>query len=321
MAAVKLKTSPVSVGRFFESGEELLKLKVIAGQSGMTKRIGEPALNRCGLGLTGFFEYFANRRIQVVGLAEHTYLSSLDKAERILRVKHMFDQKIPCLVVSRGKQLFPELLELADARKIPLLRTSLVTKDFVNAATILMENLQAPRTKVQGTMLEIMGVGVLIEGKSGLGKSETALSLIRNGYSLVADDITSLRRDSSGVVIGSAVEVTKYHMEIRGLGIVHVPSLFGISAVREQKSLDLVVTFTRPGSDSKERRVGNADATCERLGVTIPHVVVTVEAGRNLANVVEAAALNQKLKRLGHDAEKELDARLVSILSQSGSVD
>ena len=159
MAAVKLKTSPVS-----ESGEDLLKLKVIAGQSGMTKRIGEPALNRCGLGLTGFFEYFANRRIQVVGLAEHTYLSSLDKAERILRVKHMFDQKIPCLVVSRGKQLFPELLELADARKIPLLRTSLVTKDFVNAATILMENLQAPRTKVQGTMLEIMGVGVLIEG-------------------------------------------------------------------------------------------------------------------------------------------------------------
>ncbi len=321
MAAAKLKTSPVSVTRFFEAGESQLKLKIIAGETGMRKRIAEPALNRCGLGLTGFFEYFANRRIQVIGLAEHTYLTSLTKAERKVRLERMFEKKLPCVVVSRGKQVFPELITLANAFKVPLLRTALVTKDFVNAATILMENLQAPRTKVQGTMLEIMGVGVLIEGKSGLGKSETALSLIRNGYSLVADDITSLRRDSSGLVIGSAVEVTKYHMEIRGLGIVHIPSLFGIASVREQKSLDLVVSFCRPGSSSKERPVGNADATCERLGVKIPHVVVTVEAGRNLANVVEAAALNQKLKRLGHDAEKELDARLVSILSQSGSVD
>jgi HPr kinase/phosphorylase len=309
----------VTVSRFLEAGRERLGLQVIAGESGIGLKIGEAAINRGGLAVMGFFSYFANRRIQVIGLAEHTYLASLDAAEREERLRAFYEQKVPCVVVTRGKVVFPELKALAEEYRVPLLKTGLVTMNFVNAATILMENLMAPRIKVQGTMVEIMGVGVLIEGRSGLGKSETALSLIRKGHSLVADDITNLRRDSSGAVVASAVGVTRFHMEIGGLGIIHIPSLFGIASVREQKRLDLIVSFRRPGEEDKDALLGQVNKR-DVLGVEIPQVNVTVATGRNLANVVETAALNQKLRRLGHDAEKELDERLVSILSDGGEL-
>jgi HPr kinase/phosphorylase len=311
------KTSRVTVARLVEAAAERLELRVVAGESGMKRRIAESTTNRCGLAVTGFFNYFANRRIQVLGLAEHTYLSGLKASERAERLRAIYEHKIPCIVVTRRKSIFPELKKLSEEFDVPLLQTSLVTMTFVNTATILMENLMAPHLKMQGTMVEIMGVGVLIEGRSGLGKSETALSLIRKGHSLVADDMTNLRRDSSGSVVASAVVVTRFHMEIGGLGIIHVPSIFGIASVREQKRLDLVVSFRKPGELSEDDLLGTVHSR-KVLGVDIPQVNVTVEAGRNLANVVEAAALNQKLRRLGHDAEKELDERLVSILSAGG---
>jgi HPr kinase/phosphorylase len=311
------KILEVPVSRFVEAAEERLGLELIAGQAGMELVIAEAAINRGGLAVTGFFDYFANRRIQVLGLAEYTYLSGLDASERATRLREIYEHDVPCVVVTRDKEIFPELETLAEEFKVPLLRTGLVTMNFINSATILMENLMAPRVKVQGTMVEIMGVGVLIEGRSGLGKSETALSLIRKGHSLVADDVTNLRRDSSGSVVASAIGITRFHMEIGGLGIIHVPSIFGIASVREQKRLDLVVSFRRPGEEADDELLGQVHER-DVLGVPIPQVNVIVDAGRNLANVVEAAALNQKLRRLGHDAEKELDARLVSILSDGG---
>jgi len=306
--------TPVTVEGFFDSGKERLGLELLAGSAGLKRRkIRESAINRVGFALTGFFEYFPEKRIQVIGLAEHTYLGALSEKDRRTALKRLFMRKIPCIVVTRSKKMYPEICEFAEEFRIPVMRTPSITKHFINAATILMENLRAPHTQMQGTMMEIMGIGVLIAGKSGLGKSETALALIKAGYTLVADDITALRRDTSGAIIASPVKVTQYHMEIRGLGIIHVPSLFGVSSVREEKRLDLVVRLNRPA----EVEETNGETTCNLLGVALPEINLAVRPGRSLADVIETAALNEKLRRLGHDAEKELDERLMALLSEA----
>jgi HPr kinase/phosphorylase len=292
---------------------------MIAGAAGLERRISEAAINRPGLAISGFFQYFAHRRVQVLGLAEQVYLASLTPAERHRRLRHFYERRVPCVVVSRGRKVMPELTRLADEFKVPLLRTPMVTMDFVNAATITMVNLMAPRMNVQGTMVEIMGIGVLIEGKPGMGKSEAALGLIKRGHALVSDDITALRVDSANRLIASPVSVTRYHMEIRGVGIIHVPSLFGVAAIRSEKVLDLVATLAGPGEADSEDRGDRPENVRSFLGLDIPQIVVRVAAGRDLANVIEAAALNFKLKRLGHDAAKELDEKLIGRMTSGGA--
>ena len=287
----------------------------ISDGRGMNRFITEIAINRPGLALAGFFNYFAFRRVQVFGLAEYSYLASLTSTERRKRLARFFKFSIPCIVITRNKNIFPELLEMAQKKKIPVFKTKMVTMDFVNAATILLENMASLRVKMQGTMVEFMGIGILIEGKPGMGKSETALALIRKGAALVSDDITVLRLDSSGSVIASPVNVTRYHMEIRGIGIIHVPSLFGVASVREEKKLDMVVTLSRDEVRSDEDRSGSIIRTTEIIGVKIPQVIIPVAPGRDLANVIETAALDHKLKRLGHDAAKELDEKLMSLMT------
>lgn len=305
----------VPVVSFLETGRKTLKMELTAGATGLNHHITEAAINRPGLALTGFFQYFAHRRIQVLGLAENTYLASLSEEERENRLRKFFEKKIPCVVMARNRKIFPEMTKLAEEFRVPVLKTKMITKHFINAATIIMENLMAPRITAQGTMVEIMGIGVLIEGKPGMGKSEIALGLIKRGYALVSDDVTTLRLDSAGSVIGSPVDVTRYHMEIRGLGIIHVPSLFGVTSVREEKRLDLVVTLCEPGTEDEEDKGGGLKRTRKLLGVHIPWVFIPVAPGRDLANVVETAALDQKLRRLGHDAVKELDEKLMALMS------
>lgn len=310
--------SAVSAADFLEAGKDHLFLELVAGRSGLKKLITEAALNRPGLALTGFFRHFANRRIQVIGLAEHSYLSSLNEEERSRRLRDFFAHHIPCVVLTRHKHVLPEIARLAEEFRVPVLRTRAVTKDFVNAATIVMENLMAPRMKAMGTTVEILGIGVLIEGKPGMGKSEAALGLIKKGHALVSDDVTALRRDSSGAIVASPIDVTRYHMEIRGLGIIHVPSLFGVSSVREDKKLDLVATLVPQGSVEDLDRGGGMRTTRQLLGVDIPQVIIETAPGRDIANIIEAAALDQKLRRLGHDAAKELDERLIALMKGGG---
>jgi len=305
---------PVSVSDFFEQGKEKLALQIVSGEAGMSRIVKEAAINRPGLALTGFFRYFAHRRIQVIGLAEGTYLASLSKSERAARVKAVFAQHIPCIVVTRQRKVPPEISELGERGRVPVLRSRLVTHTFVNAATLLMEELNAPRTRRQGTMVDVFGVGVLIEGPAGIGKSEAALSLIEKGYSLVADDVTELRRASSGDVYGSAVAITRYHMQIRGLGIIHVPSLFGVTSVRNECRLDLVITLMPPGAKGDEDISGLTHETCTVLGTEVPRVRLTVAPGRELGYLIEVAAHNTKLRSLGHDAAKELDTKLIEAL-------
>lgn len=304
----------ITVQDLWNEGAERLSLSMIAGEQYMNRKIPEIAMNRPGLALTGFFQYFANQRIQIFGLAEFTYLKSLSEKEKIQRLEGLFEQQIPGIVVTRNRKAPVEILELAEQFKVPVMRTSLVTMKFVNECTVMLEKLSAPCERIQGTAMEIMGIGVLLRGDPGIGKSETALSLIERGYSLVSDDVTEIRRTTRGRIICWANEVTRYHMEIRGLGIIHVPSLFGVASIRRQTELDIVVDLKKPSGD--EDRTGVHPEMVELMGVEIPCIRLPVRSGRDMANIVEVAALNQKLKELGHDAAKELDDKVINRLTK-----
>jgi HPr kinase/phosphorylase len=306
----------ITVADFFAAGRQTLELDWEANpESAVGLEISEVALNRPGLALAGFLRYFAHRRIQVMGLAEMTYLGSLPAAERIARLHAL--GHVPAFVMSRGRHLPGYVRQAVAQSRIPVMRTHLVTGLFMNAATVLLQNLASPHIRVPGTLVEINGVGVLLEGEPGVGKSEIALALIKRGHSLVADDTTILTRDSTGCIQGSAVEITREHMEIRGLGIIHVPSLFGISAMRNERRLDLIIRMQRsPVGEDDIDRTGLDTATRNVLGIEIPLITVPVAAGRDLTNVVEVAALNQRLKQMGHNAAKDLDEKLMLALAR-----
>lgn len=304
----------ITLQELLEEGAERLSLSVVAGEEHLNKKLPEIAMNRPGLALTGFFQYFANQRLQIFGLAEFTYLKSLPDQEKYQRLEELFQQQIPGIVVTRNRKIPSEIIELAETFKVPVMRTPMVTMNFVNECTVLLEKLAAPRERIQGTTMEIMGIGVLLRGDPGIGKSETALSLIERGYSLVSDDVTEIRRTTRGRIVCWANEVTRYHMEIRGLGIIHVPSLFGVSSIRRQTELDVVIDLKQPSGN--EDRTGVYPEFVELLGVSIPCLTLPVRSGRDMANIVEVAALNQKLKELGHDAAKELDDKIIDRLTK-----
>ena len=313
----RIAESPrITVADFFEAGRQALQLDWAANpDAAVGREITEVALNRPGLALAGFMRYFAYRRIQVLGLAEMTYLGSLPAAERIQRLKTL--AHVPGIVMSRGRRLPGYFQKVFADLRVPVMRTHLVTGHFMNASTVLMQNLTSPRIRVPGTMIEIDGVGVLLEGEPGIGKSEIALALIKRGHSLVADDTTVLTRDSTGTIQGSAVPITREHMEIRGLGIIHVPGLFGVASMRDGMRLDLIIRMQKAavGADDIDRTGLDAQFR-DVLGVAVPLIAVPVAAGRDLTNVVEVAALNQRMKQMGHDAARELDEKLKVALAR-----
>ncbi|NCD23008.1 MAG: HPr(Ser) kinase/phosphatase [Spartobacteria bacterium] len=313
----RIAESPrITVADFFEAGRQALQLDWAANpDAAVGREITEVALNRPGLALAGFMRYFAYRRIQVLGLAEMTYLGSLPAAERIQRLKTL--AHVPGIVMSRGRRLPGYFQKVFADLRVPVMRTHLVTGHFMNAGTVLMQNLTSPRIRVPGTMIEIDGVGVLLEGEPGIGKSEIALALIKRGHSLVADDTTVLTRDSTGTIQGSAVPITREHMEIRGLGIIHVPGLFGVASMRDGMRLDLIIRMQKAavGADDIDRTGLDAQFR-DVLGVPVPLIAVPVAAGRDLTNVVEVAALNQRMKQMGRDAARELDEKLKVALAR-----
>ncbi|MFA6174027.1 MAG: HPr(Ser) kinase/phosphatase [Kiritimatiellales bacterium] len=300
----------ITLKDLLDTGAERLALELMWGDGHLNREIEEKSLNRPGLALTGFFQYFAQRRLQVFGLAEFTYLKSLSSKEREARLREMFEKNVPGVIISRNRNPLPEIRALAEEYKTPLFRTTMITSHFINECTLILEELSAPRTRIQGTMLEIMGIGVLLQGQAGIGKSETALSLIGRGYSLVADDVTEMVR-TGGRITAFAHELTRYHMEIRGVGIVHVPSLFGVSAIRRDAMLDIVINLHPYMNDAEEERTGIQPGAIEVLGIKFPYYELPVSPGRDMANIVEATALNYKLKLLGHDAAKELDEKVI----------
>lgn len=305
------KPSRFTVRDFVAAGSERLHMKVVV-DVGLEHEVVEPMCNRPGLALTGFYGHFAWPRLQVMGMAERSYLESLSVGERRARVKALFDRQAYCLIFTCGFDIPEEVLDIARRAGAAVIATDLETRIFFHQATFVLETLLAPKAKLYATTVEVAGLGVMMEGAPGLGKSETALGLIKHGNALVADDLTCLRRDmAENVLYASASEVTRNYMEIRGIGIIHVPSIFGVTAVRGEKKLDLVITFRRIEDVSGELdRVGEDRKVRTILGVEVPQVVIPVSAGRDLVNLVETAAQQQKLRAAGHDAVRDLDARL-----------
>ena len=309
-----MQVPAVTVEQFFARHAKSLQLKLEGEQIGFNRRIREPTINRPGLALAGFYTYFAHKRVQVLGAAEQSYLQSLTKAGRQERFSALCNQKIPCLVASRGFHLPPDLLAIAAAAGVAVFRTPMITMKFINAATIALELDFSPSVTEFGSMVDILGVGVLIRGSSGVGKSEAALGLIERGYSLVADDVTKIKSLEGRELMATAPDLTRYHMEVRGIGIINVVSIFGIGAIRIEKRLDLVVTLKDWQDLEEVDRIGLDRELYEILKIRVPHITIPVRPGRDIARLIEVAAMDQKLKGLGLNSAVEFNEKLLGLM-------
>jgi HPr kinase/phosphorylase len=312
---MSLQHQIVTVEQFYREHAAQLQLRLLVGERGLKRVIREPTVNRPSLALTGFTRYFAYKRVQVFGNAEVYYLRSLKAAERARRYKHFFDFRIPCIVFSRGFRPDPEFLAAAEKAGVPVFQCPMVTMKFISAATLALEAMFAPRGSEMGSMVDILGVGVLIRGESGIGKSEAVLALIERGYSLVSDDVTKVTLVDGREVVGTSAELTRDHMEIRGIGIINVAAMFGVKSIRKEKRLDLVVTLKLWNEVPDVDRTGLEEDFEKVLGVDIPHIAIPVRPGRDLARLIEVAAFQAKLKWAGHNAAQELNDRLIAHMS------
>ena len=310
----------VTVERFYTDHASGLELNLLAGAGGLKRIIREPTVNRPGLVLTGFTRYFAYKRVQAIGNAEAYYMKSLAAEARAERYKTFFSWKIPCVVFSRNLAPDKLFLRAAEEAEVPIFRCPLVTMKFINLATLALEMMFAPRGTEMGSMVDILGVGVIIRGESGIGKSESVLALIERGYSLVADDITKVALVDGREVIGTSAEITRNHMEVRGIGIINVGAMFGVRSIRQDKKVDLVVTLKSWNEVSDIDRLGMEQQTVKILGIDIPHIAIPVRPGRDLARLIEVAAFQTKLKSSGYNPAKELNDRLISRMATSGKL-
>jgi HPr kinase/phosphorylase len=304
----------VTVESFYNSHAEKLQMKLDGPRVGFHRKIREPTINRPGLALSGFYRYFAEKRVQVLGAAEHTYLKSLRSSVRIERFRGLCAKKIPCLVVARGAHLDPAMLAVAAEEETAVFRTPMITMKFINAATIALEVDFSPTVTEFGSMVDILGIGVLIRGASGIGKSECALGLIERGYSLVADDVTRITSLEGRELMATAPALTRNHMEVRGIGIINIASVFGIGAIRLEKRLDLVVTLKNWEELEEVDRIGLDREYYEILGLEVPHVTIPIRPGRDIARLIEVAAMDQKLKGLGQNTAVEFNTKLLSLM-------
>jgi HPr kinase/phosphorylase len=277
-------------------------------------------VNRPGLVLSGFTRYFANKRLQVIGNAEAFFLKSLSLEEQAKRYELFFSYRVPCVVFSRNLHPNRLFLKAAEQARVPIFRCPLVTMKFINLATLALEMMFAPRGTEMGSMVDILGVGVIIRGESGIGKSESVLALIERGYSLVADDVTKVTLVDGREVVGTSAEVTRDHMEVRGIGIINVAAMFGVKSIRHEKRVDLVITLKSWNEVSDVDRLGLEQEFVKILGIDVPHITIPVRPGRDLARLVEVAAFQTKLKSTGYNPAKELNDRLISRMAAAAKL-
>lgn len=302
----------ITVLDFFNSGRESLKMTVVAGERGMKSLVRDKSINRPALALTGYYKSFATKRVQVFGAGEIAYLRDIKEDKQYKVLTEIAQRRIPCMIVTRNLSPTQPMIEAANENDIPLIRTALSTRDFLAAATLLLENMFAPRVSEHGTLMDVKGMGVLIRGDSGVGKSECALALIERGYSLVADDKVNIKLINERDLVGASNEINRGFMECRGLGIINVAELFGIRSVRTDKSINLVITFTNWTESDEEERTGLESDFFEILGVKVPHIRFAVKPGRDLARLVEVASMVQALRSIGHDSAKDFNERLIN---------
>ncbi len=269
-------------------------------------------VNRPGLQMVGFFDYFDSDRIQIMGKVEFTYLEQLHIEERTAKIEMLLSQRIPALIITRGLQIFPEMIELAEKYNVPLLRSETGTSAFMSALIAYLNVQLAPRRTRHGVLVEVYGEGILILGESGVGKSETAIELVKRGHRLVADDAVEIKRVSDKTLVGSSPEIIRHFVELRGIGIIDVKEIFGIGAVKDTESIDMIIHL-EPWEDGKQYdRLGMVDEFTNIMGINVPSLTIPVKLGRNLAVIVEVAAMNNRQKRMGYNAAVELNNRLMN---------
>ena len=294
-----------------------LSLKVLLPSGEKEINIKSAELNRPGIQFTGYYEYFAYERPQVIGKVEMAYLDSLEDSVRYARLKQFFSYPIPCVIICRGMQPNPEMTQLAREHHVPIFGTDWVTTRFFVIAITYLSNALAPRSTMHGVLLDVYGIGVLLTGESGVGKSEAALELVKRGHQLVADDVVDIKKVNENRLIGESPEAIRHFMEIRGIGIIDIRRMYGISAVLMNKSIDMVIHLELWQESKAYDRLGLNDSFATIMGVKIPQIILPVRPGRNLAVVIEVAARNLSLKRLGYSAAGELDRRLKEMAGQS----
>lgn len=273
--------------------------------------IGCADVNRPGLQIVGFFDYFDNHRIQILGKVELTYLSQFPYEKRYNLLKPLFSQSVPAIIITRAMQAGPEIIELARENNVTLLRTEQSTSSLMSALISYLNVQIAPRITRHGVLVEVYGEGILIMGESGVGKSETAIELLKRGHRLVADDAVEIKRVSDRTLVGSSPDIIRHFVELRGIGIIDVKEIFGIGAVKDTESIDLIIHL-EPWIEGKQYdRLGMVDEYTNVMGINIPSLTVPVKLGRNLAVIIEVAAMNNRQKRMGYNAAVELNNRLM----------
>jgi HPr kinase/phosphorylase len=302
----------VAVGALLQAGPESsgLALDLLAGAAGLSRQITSPHVQKTGLALAGFDEYLRPGRVLIFGESEIRFLESLTADGRLQALQAALRHDFPCVLITGGFTPPSELVDQAERAGVPLLQTTVVTPVAIARLSALLDDALAERTICHAVLLDVLGLGVLITGESGIGKSECALDLIVRGHRLVSDDSVEVRRRSDTVLIGTSPDLTRHHMELRGLGIINVRELFGISSTRSSKRIELVVHLERWDPGREYERLGIDDTFHELLGVNIPMIRMPVAPGRNIAILVEVAARNQLLRSRGHHAARMLAERL-----------
>lgn len=296
---------------------DALGLRCIAGRPGLLRQITVPEIDRPGLELAGFFDSFAHQRIQLFGRGENTYLQKLDAEKHYESVHRMFSYDLPCCVFTYGFHPIPYIIELANERQCPILETELASAEFSARLLRVLSNVFAPRTTVHGVFMEVFGIGMLIQGASGVGKSESALALIERGHRLVADDVVEIRCVNGNFLLGmGASPVTSHHMEIRGLGILNITHLFGVGAVRDEKRVQMVIQLEEWDPKKAYDRVGGETGDVEIMGVRVPRLEIPIKPGRNVPIIIETAAMNERLKKMGFDSSKEFQKKVMTWLEK-----
>lgn len=297
-----------------DASRKNLNLECVAGKNGLDRIIKSKDINRPGLALSGFFDHFAYDRIQIIGKGEFLYIKKLIEENNIENIKKFMSYEIPCIIFTNKEIIPKDIIDLGNINNIPILITPLNSVDIISAIFQILGDVFALRTIMHGVLVEVFGIGVLIKGKSGIGKSETALELLERGHRLIADDTIEIKNYQDRDLIGRGTRIISHHMEIRGIGIINVKHLFGVGAIRFEKKIQLVIELEEWDPSHEYDRLGTEAKTIDILGIKVPYILLPVMPGRNIPIIIETAAMNQRLKMMGINSAKEFNKELTDYL-------
>ncbi|MBP7553935.1 MAG: HPr kinase/phosphorylase [Spirochaetes bacterium] len=297
-----------------DAKDSRLKLKCIAGKNGLDRVITSKDINRPGLALSGYFDYFAYERIQLIGRGETMFIKSRNDETHVAHIKQFMSYDIPCCIFCDGEYPPDIITNFANDNKIPVFVSELSSSNLITELSQILEDVFAPSAILHGVLVEVFGIGIFIKGKSGIGKSETALELLERGHRLVADDTVEIKSVKEGHLIGRGTRIISHHMEIRGIGIINIKHLFGVGGVRHDKKIQLVIELEEWTLDREYDRIGTEDKFMEILNIKVPYILIPVMPGRNIPIIIETAAMNQRLKMMGINSAREFNRELTEYL-------